>query len=140
MKILFVCQRNNGRSQMAKGLYNKLAGTQDADSAGITVDKNGQTLQGRASEPGSEVQKVIDVMAELDVNVSEFYRMQLDIDKFDTYDKVVTILSPDKIPEEVKAHPKVEIWDISDPKVKDLNGVRETRDEIEQKIRETLLS
>lgn len=125
---------------MAKGLYNKLTGSQDADAAGVTVDKDGQTLRERANEPGSEVQKVIDVMAEVGVDALGFRRTQLDISKLNAYDKVVVILNPDKVPEEVKAHPKVEIWDISDPKVKDLDGVRETRDEIKQKIRETLLS
>lgn len=124
---------------MAKGIYNGLTGSQDADSAGVTVDKVGQTLQERANEPGSEVQKVIDVMAEHDVDASGFRRTQLDSGKFDEYDRVIVILNPDKVPEEMKDHPKVEIWDISDPKVKDLDGVRETRDEIQQKIRETLL-
>lgn len=125
---------------MAKGLYNKLAGSQDADSAGVTVDKDGQTLQERANEPGSEVQKVIDVMAEVGVDASRFRRTQFDIGTFKAYDKVIVILNPDKVPEELRVHSKVEIWDINDPKVKDLNGVRETRDEVEQKIRETLLS
>jgi len=34
MKVLFICKNNQFRSQMAASMYNKITGTNDADSAG----------------------------------------------------------------------------------------------------------
>ena len=37
-RVLFVCQANLGRSQIARGFYNKYTNTDSADSAGVFVD------------------------------------------------------------------------------------------------------
>lgn len=57
----------------------------------------------------------------------------------DSYDEIVVILESTKVPDAVKNHPKAKIWNITDPRVKNIDGVRETRDQIEPKIRTTLL-
>ena len=124
---------------MAKGLYNLLTNSQDADAAGLTVDNDGQTLEERANELGSEVQKVIDVMAEKGVDVSGFRRTQLDVSALDAYDKVVLILEPTNVPDAVKNHPKTDVWDITDPRTKDFEGVRQTCNQIEARMKQYLL-
>jgi len=123
---------------MAKGLYNALTQSNGADAVGLTVDKDGQLLKERAAESGSDVSKVIEVMSELGIDVAESPRKQLDKEALKEYDKVIVILESSKVPEWLKEKKNVEIWDIEDPKVKDINGVRETRYIIEQKIRKLL--
>ena len=39
MKILFVCEGNMMRSQMAEAFYNELTGTRDAISAGTAAEE-----------------------------------------------------------------------------------------------------
>lgn len=120
---------------MAKGIYNSLTNSNNADGAGLTVDKDGQLLEERAKEQGSDVGKVIEVMSELGIDVSDSPRTQLREDLLSDYDKVVVILEPSKVPTSLKDKPNVEIWDIEDPKVKDLDGVRETRDIIAESVK-----
>ena len=137
MKVLFVCQRNNGHSQIAKAVYNKITDSNDADSAGTEVNKDGQLLKERAREPGSELGNVFAVMEELDVcDVPDFRRTQLKPENLQDYDKVVAIMNPSTIPSYLKDYRQVEVWDIDDPKTKDLNGVRQTRDMIKAKVTE----
>lgn len=140
MKVLFVCQRNNGRSQIAKALYNKLTDTNDADSAGTEVDNDGQLLKDRAAEKGSEVSKVIDIMKELDIDVSSAKRSLLKPDTLNNYDKIVAIMKPETMPQYLANHPKMEHWNIEDPRVKDLNGVRQTRDQIKSQTSKLIKS
>jgi protein-tyrosine-phosphatase len=123
---------------MAKGLYGLLSHSQDADSAGTEVNKDGQLLKDRAAEPGSEVGKVITIMAELGVDVSNYRRTLLKPTDLEHYDRIVAIMKPETIPDYLKENPKVEVWDIEDPKSKDEAGVRETRDVIKAKIIEML--
>lgn len=134
MKVLFVCQRNNGRSQLAKALFNLRAGSNDAASAGLTVDVPGQTLAERAQTEGSDVGKVIEVMKELGVDVRGYERTPFDEQMIKDYDKVVFILeqTPKLSPNSDRT--KIETWHISDPKQKDLDGVRQTREEIDLRV------
>lgn len=138
MKVLFVCQRNNGRSQMAASIYNKLSGSDNADSAGTEVDNDGQRLIDRAREPGSEVGRVIEVMGELGIDVSNNHRTLLKPEVLDNYDKVIAIMKPETVPDYLRNNPTTEVWAIEDPKVKDTEGVRETRDVIQTKVSEIL--
>lgn len=138
MKVLFVCRRNNGRSQIAKGIYNLLTKSKDADAAGVEINIDGQLLKERALEPGSEAGIVIGVMGELGVDVSDSPRTQLTHEMLDRYDRVVVIMDQEHAPDYLRNNHAVEFWRIEDPKGNDINGVRETRDLIRAKIEQML--
>jgi hypothetical protein len=52
----------------------------------------------------------------------------------DGYDKIIAIMDLGLAPEYLKDNPKVEFWNIDDPRAKDLDSVRRTRDEIKKRI------
>ena len=119
---------------MAKALFD-IHGTQHvADSAGYEVDKDGQTLEERAAQPGSETDKVIAIMKELGVDVSKNIRTQTSPELLAKYDKVVAILLPDETPDYFINNPKVEFWRMYDPKGASLDDIRASRDEISERV------
>src|SRR5665213_914852 len=92
MKILFVCQYNVGRSQMAAAMYNKLSSSSDAESAGTEVEKPGQTLLERTKERGG-ASHVIDVMQEEGIDVSNNSRRQVSKSMIKQYDQIISTVS-----------------------------------------------
>lgn len=138
MKVLFVCRRNNGRSQLARALYNLLTKSNDADSCGIEVDQPGQLLGDRSKQPGSEVDKVIAVIKEVGPDISKTPRRQFQINMLNDYDKVIVMLEPEMVPEYLKNQPNVEFWQMKDPKGEGIEGMRRGRDAIKARIEEVI--
>lgn len=139
MKVLFVCRRNNGRSQLAKGLCSKVAGI-DADSAGIEVDSPGQLLRERALQPTSQVKYIIQVMDEVGVDVREYARTSVENHDLSQYDKVVLLFEANKVPQDLAKLPNAEVWNIDDPQGKGLEAACRTRNLLEALIGELALS
>jgi len=79
-KVLFVCIHNSARSQMAEAFLNEMgAGQIEAESAGI--------------EPGKLNSVVVDVMRELDIDISQNQTKSIQelIDQGRAYDYIVTV-------------------------------------------------
>jgi arsenate reductase len=119
--VLFVCVHNAGRSQMAAGLLRSLAGDAiDVRSAG--------------SAPADEVNPaVVEVMAEVGVDLADAVPSMLEADDVRVADVVVTMGCGDACP--VFPGTRYLDWDLPDPSGLTPGQVRPIRDEIERRVR-----
>jgi protein-tyrosine-phosphatase len=118
--VLFVCLHNAGRSQMSQALFDRAAhGRHTALSAGTT--------------PGDRVHpEVVEVMAELSIDVSDRKPQLLTRELAEQADVVVTMGCGDECP--FIPGKRYLNWDLPDPKGRPLEEVRSTRDEIGRRV------
>ncbi len=123
-RALFVCLQNAGRSQMSQALFERVAeGRHLARSAGTT--------------PAAHVHpEVIEVMAEVGIDLSGRTPRGLTEDDARWADVVVTMGCGDKCPY-VPGRRYVD-WELQDPAGRPIEAVRETRDEIGRRVTELL--
>jgi len=110
MKILFVCEGNINRSQMASTLFGALVPEAEVLSAGVYADHPGEFLS--AVSEGS-----IAAMKELGFDMSSNIITQLTREMVEAADKVILVGSVPggSIPEYLKNSVKLETWDVPDP-------------------------
>jgi arsenate reductase len=120
-RALFVCLHNAGRSQMSEALFRRAAeGRHEARSAGTT--------------PAEHVHpEVVEVMAELGIDLGERTPRKLDRGDAEWADVVVTMGCGDECPY-IPGKRYVD-WDLTDPKGQSIEAVRATRDEIDRRVR-----
>ena len=115
-EVLFVCVQNSGRSQMAAALLRHLGGEH------VHVRSAG-------SEPGSAILPIVaQVMAEDGLDLTEEFPKPLTDDVVRAADAVITMGCGDACP--VYPGKRYLDWELQDPGVLDLDGVRRVRDEI----------
>jgi len=116
-RVLFVCVRNAGRSQMAEALFARSAGPgHEARSAG--------------SDPASEIHpEVIDAMRELGVDLGGRSPSQQERADAEWADVVVTMGCGDACP--VIPGKRYVDWDLADPAGNPPDEVRQIRDRIQ---------
>jgi len=122
--VLFLCVHNAGRSQMALGWFNHLAGDQARGLSG-------------GSEPADQVNPVaVAAMAEVGIDIAREHPKPWTDDEVQAADVVVTMGCGDACP----WYPgkRYEDWDLDDPAGQDLAAVRPIRDEIERRVRALL--
>jgi arsenate reductase len=119
-RVLFVCIQNAGRSQMAQALFERAAAGEHASrSAG--------------SRPAAHVHpEVVEVMRELDVDLSQNVPHLLDRADAEWADVVVTMGCGDECPY-IPGRRYVD-WELDDPAGRPLDEVRRTRDEIARRV------
>jgi arsenate reductase (thioredoxin) len=121
--LLFVCNHNAGRSQMAQALFER-HGPADvhAESAG--------------TEPAPEIwPPVVEVMREIGLDLSERTPKQLTVEMQQHADWAVTMGCDDACPHVPSI---VAEWDIPDPAGRPLEEVRAIRDQIQRQVRELI--
>ena len=126
--VLFVCLHNAGRSQMSRALFDRAAeGRHTSESAGSVADPDG------AVHP-----EVVEVMREIDIDLSGVRPQRLTDEMAQRADVVVTMGCGDACP----FVPGVRYidWDLPDPKGQPIDAVRATRDEIGRRVTELLTS
>lgn len=138
-KVLFVCTQNRGRSQMAAELFNKYTEKGHADSVGTKVETPGATIEARA-KISEGAQNILTVMSEEGLDLSKNLQTQITEVMLNMYDKIVVMAEPETIPTYLQTNSKFEYWDIEDPRFKGLEGTRNTKDEIKQKVLKLLSS
>ncbi len=123
--VLFVCVHNAGRSQMAAGYLQALAGDRiDVFSAG--------------SEPGDRVNPAaVAVMAEEGIDLSAATPRVLTVDAVRRADVVITMGCGDACP--IFPGRRYEDWPLDDPAGQPAEAVRAIRDEIKARV-ETLIA
>lgn len=130
MNILFVCEGNKMRSQMAEAFYNHATSTRDAVSAGAI------------GEEGTEVsQRCIQVMHEVGIDISHLRSSELTKHMVEQADKVI-LFPTEFMPDYARDSPKAERWDVADPhynKDKGMDFVRRVRDDIRARV-DTLIA
>jgi arsenate reductase len=115
-RVLFVCLHNAGRSQMSQALFERAAaGRHEAKSAG--------------TEPAEGVHpEVVEVMRELDVDLSGKSPQKLSDELAEWADVIVTMGCGDACPY-IPGKRYID-WDLPDPKGLPLDEVRALRDDI----------
>jgi len=122
--VLFVCVHNAGRSQMALGWFNHLAG----DSA---IAWSG------GSEPASEVNPAaVAAMAEVGIDIAREFPKPWTEEAVRAADVVVTMGCGDACP--FYPGTRYEDWELDDPHGQGVEAVRPIRDEIERRVRSLL--
>ena len=118
---LFVCLHNAGRSQMSQALFERAAGGRHtALSAGTT--------------PADRVHpEVVEVMRELDIDVSDRVPRALTRELAEQADVVVAMGCGDECPY-IPGKRHVD-WELEDPKGRPVEEVRATRDDIDRRVR-----
>lgn len=119
--VLFLCVHNAGRSQMAMGYFDHLAG-------GAAVALSG------GSEPAEQVNPAaIAAMAEVGIDIAGRVPQRWTYDTVQAADVVVSMGCGDACP----AVPgrRYEDWMLDDPAGLDVAAVRPIRDEIERRVR-----
>jgi protein-tyrosine-phosphatase len=122
--VLFLCVHNAGRSQMALGFFEHLAGGQAVAWSG-------------GSEPGEQVNPAaIAGMAERGIDISHSYPKPWTDEVVRAADVVITMGCGDACP--VFPGKRYEEWVLDDPAGKEVAAVRPVRDEIERRVRRLL--
>ena len=118
--VLFVCVHNAGRSQMAAGFLQHLAGDRiDVRSAG--------------SQPAEQVNQVaVEAMAEEGIDLTAGQPKVLTPDAVQAADVVVTMGCGDECP--YFPGKRYEDWVLDDPAGQGIDAVRPIRDEIRRRV------
>lgn len=125
-RILFICEGNMMRSQMAEAFYNHMTNKNDAMSAGAIADEKWEHISPRA----------IEVMDEEGIDTRHLKPLLLTEKMIETVDKIIYFPS-DFMPEYVTKNPKAELWDVADPHYNREEGmafVRKVRDDIKRRV------
>jgi len=121
-RVLFICVKNGGKSQLAAGLLRDRAPDLHVESAGTRA---GSGLNAQS----------VDALAELGIDISAERPRQLTEDVLRSADLVVTLGSEarfDPVP-----GPRYELWDIDEPSLRGIEGMermRLVRDDIARRV------
>lgn len=121
-KIMFVCKKNSRRSQMAEGFTRSLG-----------EDKVQVTSSGLEASQVDPV--VVQVMAEVGIDVSQQMSKSLDEFQPDDYDGVISLCGCGvNLPEAWASRPVFEDWQLDDPEGESIETFRRVRDEISVRV------
>ena len=128
LNVLFLCVENAGRSQIAEAFFKKYASKKySAISAG--------TL------PSSQLNPlVVKVMNEIGIDLSEQTPKLLSADMMEHSLKTVNMGCMDDQSCPALSFDAIIDWNISDPKEKSLDEIREIRDQIKSKVMKLITS
>lgn len=122
--VLFLCTHNAGRSQMALGYFNHLAGTRGVAWSG-------------GSEPAKEVNPAaVQAMAEVGIDIAREFPKPWTEENVRAADVVVTMGCGDTCP--YFPGKRYENWELPDPAGQDVAAVRPIRDDVEARVRRLL--
>ena len=143
-KVLFVCNANVVRSQMAQAFYNHFTKTQNADSAGVNAEKySTDEIPTVADFDAHLVAKnldplaVIDLMREKGIEVGASQRTQLTKGMLRDYDLVINIANRSQTPDWLKGD-NVVWWKIEDPHAESRELAKLACDEIEKRVKKLI--
>ena len=125
MKVLFVCESNIGRSQMAEAFAKKYGKEKNFSSAG--------------TNPANEINSlVVLVVKENGIDISKNKPKTLTTKMIQKADLVVTMGCGAQVMCVGPLFKPTIDWNLKDPKGKNIGEVRKIRDEIELKIKKLL--
>jgi arsenate reductase len=124
--VLFLCVHNAGRSQMALGWFNHLAGDRAVAWSG-------------GSEPGTEINpSAVAAMAEVGIDITGEFPKPWTDEIVQASDVVITMGCGDACP--LFPGKRYEDWVLEDPAGQDVDAVRPIRDEIRGRVEALLAS
>jgi arsenate reductase (thioredoxin) len=124
--VLFLCTHNAGRSQMALGWFQQIAGDRAVAWSG-------------GSEPGIEINPAaIEAMAEVGIDITDEFPKPWTDEILRAADAVITMGCGDACP--IFPGKRYEDWELDDPAGLDLTAVRPIRDAIRHHVEALLVS
>lgn len=134
-RVLFVCAQNVLRSQAAAVLFNKYRTRDDvlADSAGVRVEKPGETIAERM-EYSDGAKNIVASLAKEGFDITHHTRRSVEQDELDAYDRIVVMAEPELVPDWLSAHKDYEYWYIEDPRYKGLEETKKTQELIKSRV------
>jgi arsenate reductase (thioredoxin) len=123
-EVLFVCVHNAGRSQMAAALL-------DHHARGRVRVRSGGSAPGERINPAA-----VEVMGELGIDMSKSFPKPVTDEGVRAADVVITMGCGDACP--IYPGKRYEDWKLDDPFGKSADQVRNTRDEIDLRVRALL--
>lgn len=127
-KILFICQANVGRSQMAEGLYNHLSKSTGAISAAVEDFREKYDFRPTA--------EIVESMSERGIDISKQRMKLVTPEMCDLVDKIVVLCNKKFCPEFLLDNPKAVFREIVDPFGKEKETIGRIRDQIELVVRD----
>jgi arsenate reductase (thioredoxin) len=122
--VLFLCTHNAGRSQMALGFFQRLAGDRAVAWSG-------------GSEPGDELNPAaVEAMHERGIDITREFPKPWTDEILRAADVIITMGCGDACP--IFPGKRYEDWTLDDPAGKNVETVRPIRDEIERRVRRLL--
>jgi arsenate-mycothiol transferase len=122
--VLFVCSKNGGKSQLAAGLKNQLAG------GAVTVYSAG-TKPGKSLTP-----QAVESLSELGIDITGDHPRPVTDDVLDAVDAVIILGTEAKL--EPHEGTRFEVWDTDEPSERGIEGMermRLVRDDIQSRVR-----
>ena len=126
MKILFVCQGNVARSQIAEAYYNNFTNSNNAFSAGV--------LHYTPLKYGHPAQEVVELMKEEGMDVSKNKVKFITKKMVEDSDKIFVMREKEECPDFLLNSNKLIFWDIDDPFNLSLDEYKKIRDAIKEKV------
>jgi len=123
-RVAFVCVQNAGRSQMSTAFAKREAAERGLkDHIGIVTG---------GTDPADHVhEEVVEIMRELDIDLSGRTPREVSTAELETCDLVVTMGCSTLA---LDADVEVRDWALTDPDGQDLDAVREIRDDIRERV------
>ena len=137
MEVLFVCNANFGRSQVAQVYFSQLSSHQSS-GAGTAVDE----INARLNLPSNKLkdipsQRTVEyIKREFGVDISQRERRQLTPQLMDEADLVIVINEKDKWPGYLREGGKVVFWDIKDAAGQTDEATYQIFSQVRQKVEE----
>ncbi len=133
MKVLFICNNNVARSQMAEAIFNSIAKKSVATSAGIDAEANG--FAGKEIDEAGP--KVVKVMLANGFDIRKKESKQLNDKMLEEADIVVFMADKGRMPKAVAAHKNLIVWDdLPDPRFKGYDAIAETFEAVKKHVLE----
>lgn len=130
-KILFICQANIGRSQMAEAFYNQMTSSNDATSAAC------EDL--RKKYGGKITKEIIETMNEVGLDLSQKQMKPVTPEMVKNAGKIVVLCDKKYCPDFLlEAGEKLVINTIEDPHTKDPQTVSAIRDQIKEIVKDLI--
>ena len=121
--VLFVCSKNGGKSQLAAGLMNQLAG------GGVTVYSAG-------TKPGKSLNALaVESLSELGIDIAGEHPKPVTDEVLDTVDAVIVLGNEAKL--EPHEGTRFEVWETDEPSERGIEGMermRLVRDDIKARV------
>jgi arsenate-mycothiol transferase len=121
--VLFVCSKNGGKSQLAAGLMNQLAGE------AVTVYSAG-TKPGKSLNP-----QAVESLTELGIDITDEHPKPVTHEVLDTVDVVIVLGTEAKV--EPHDGTRFEVWETDEPSERGIEGMermRLVRDDIKARV------
>lgn len=124
-RVLFVCVKNGGKSQLAAALLNRLSQPDD----GIEVASAGTRAGARLNAES------VESLAELGLDISDQHPRQLTPELVQASDLVITVGGDAEV--EPLPGPAYERWEVDEPSLRGIGGqerMRLVRDDIDRQV------